>query len=249
MNSNEITVNQEDKKYLENYNVHNYEVPLTSVDIVIFSLIKGQLSVLIVARDESPYKDKWALPGGFIDLQQDKDIEASAYRKLVQKTGVQSPYLEQVESIGNCTRDIRGWSVTVLYYALIGIEKVVMNGSNLSNRQKSRWITVEKAMKAELAFDHALLVKKAWARLCEKTRYTALPIELMPELFTLTELQKTFEIILGSKLPVKSFRKRIVDADIVAATSKSKLSGKRHAQLFKSTGVDRDYYFPRALII
>lgn len=242
-------MNKEDEKYLENYNIHDYDVPLTSVDIVIFSIIEAQLSVLIVERNESPYKNKLALPGGFIDLQRDKDIEASAYRKLQEKTAVQSPYLEQVETIGNRSRDLRGWSVTVLYYALIDIEKAKQNHIQENSLQKTCWMTVEKALRTDLAFDHVLLLKKAQNRLSEKTRYTALPIELMPKYFTLTELQKTFEIILGKKLPVKSFRKRIVDANIVAATNKSKLSGKRHAQLFTSTGVDRDYYFSRALLL
>lgn len=86
-------------------------------------------------------------------------------------------------------------------------------------------------------------------RLQEKCRYTALPVELMPDLFTLTELQTVFESILAKKLPIKSFRRRILAANILKATDKSKLSGKRHAQLFKSTGIDLEYYFPRTLVL
>ncbi len=211
--------------------------------MVIFAIIKGELNVLLVEREEAPQQGSLALPGGFIDLNKDQDIAATAYRKLHEKTGIKSPYLEQVETIGNNTRDIRGWSVTVLYFALINIDKIK------SSKQTILWLNVDKAIKQDLAFDHKVLIKKAQKRLVEKTRYTALPVELMPELFTLTELQTIFETILGKKLPIKSFRRRILNANILAPTSQSKLSGKRHAQLFKSTGIDREYYFPRTLLL
>ncbi|MCF6319060.1 MAG: NUDIX domain-containing protein [Proteobacteria bacterium] len=167
--------------------------------MVIFSIIEGELSVLLLNRDEHPSKGSLALPGGFIDLKQDQNIDGTAYRKLYKKTGVKSPYLEQVETIGNKTRDIRGWSVTVLYYALIDI-----NNIKQKQNDNSQWMPVERALKTPLAFDHKTLIEKAQNRLVEKTRYTALPVELMPELFTLTELQTVFEIILGKKLPTKS---------------------------------------------
>lgn len=234
-----------EKQYLKNYNIHDFDIPLTSVDMVIFAIIEGELSLLLVNRDEHPCKDSLALPGGFIDLKKDQDIDATAYRKLTEKTGIKSPYLEQVATIGNNSRDKRGWSVTVLYYALVDINKIDQQHSKL----ESQWLSVSKALKMNLAFDHQSLISKAYSRLMEKTRYTALPVELLPEYFTLTELQTIFEIILGKKLPIKSFRRRILAADILEATDKSKLSGKRHAQLFKSTGLDRDYYFPRTLLL
>ena len=237
-------MNKKDKKYLENYSIHDFDIPLTSVDIVIFAMINAKLNVLLVERIEAPQQGLLALPGGFIDLQKDEDITATAYRKLYEKTAIKSPYLEQVETIGNKSRDIRGWSVTVLYYALINVDKIKQQKS-----QNSVWMPVEQALKIPLAFDHIELIEKAQNRLREKTLYTALPVELMPELFTLTELQTVFETILAKKLPIKSFRRRILNANILHATDKSKLSGKRHAQLFKSTGIDREYYFPRTLVL
>lgn len=238
-------MNDEEQKYLVEYNIHDFDVPLTSVDTVIFAIIDQQLHVLLVNRAQYPHKGCWALPGGFIDLNKDDTIEASAYRRLKQKTGIQSPYLEQVETIGNANRDKRGWSVTVLYYALIDINKT---DASLLNEQ-AKWVNIDELDRCEMAFDHQLLINKARLRLIEKTKYTAIPVELLPRYFTLTELQNIFEIILGKSLPTKSFRRRIMAADIVEATDKSKLSGKRHAQLFTSTGKDRDYYFPRTLVI
>jgi ADP-ribose pyrophosphatase YjhB (NUDIX family) len=239
------SMNEQDKDYLATYNIHDFDIPLTSVDTVIFAIIKGELNVLVVERNEHPYQSKLALPGGFIDLKKDENIDATAYRKLFEKTGVKSPYLEQVETIGNQKRDIRGFSVTVLYYALIDSKKFKQQAS----AQKSHWLPFALLKAKDLAFDHQLLIEKAYFRLKDKCCYTALPVELMPELFTLTELQTTFETILGKKLPIKSFRRRILAANILQATDKSKLSGKRHAQLFKSTGLDRHYYFPRTLLL
>jgi hypothetical protein len=98
-----------------------------------------------------------------------------------------------------------------------------------------------------LAFDHNRLFEKAVKRLRSKTLYTALPIALLPKKFTLTELQTIYEIILAKKLPAKSFRRRMIDAEAVRITNESKISGKRSAMLYQSTGVDKDFHFPRAL--
>lgn len=231
-----------EKQFLKDYKVNDYDVPLTTVDMAIFSIIDKKLNVLLLSRDAFPEKDKLALPGGFIDLKNDNGLEETALRKLKEKTGVKLPYLEQVESMGNGSRDPRGWSVTILYFALIDITKI--NKKLLKN---SDWYPVEDAETISLAFDHNLLLQKAVKRLRSKTLYTALPIALLPKKFTLTELQTIFEIILDKKLPVKSFRKRVVDAKVVIGTDETKISGKRFAQLYKSTGIDKDFHFPRPL--
>jgi len=233
---------QTEKEFLEAYKISDYDTLLTTVDMAIFSIINQELNVLILSRDSFPEKDKLALPGGFIDLKKDVDLKATALRKLQEKTGVKLPYLEQVESVGNATRDPRGWSVTILYFALIDINTI--NEKLLDN---SNWHPVEKAENIPLAFDHNHLLEKAVKRLRSKTLYTALPIALLPSKFTLTELQTIFEIILGKKLPVKSFRRRLIDAKAVEGTEESKISGKRPAQLYKSTGLDKDFHFPRPL--
>lgn len=232
-----------EQKFLHEYKISDYDVPLTTVDMAIFSIIDKKLNVLLLNRDAFPEKEKLALPGGFIDLQNDSDLEATALRKLKEKTGVKLPYLEQVESIGGAKRDPRGWSVTILYFALIDI-------SNINKRliNNSNWYSLEDAKQLPLAFDHNILLRKAVKRLRSKTQYTALPIALLPKKFTLTELQTIFEIILGKKLPIKSFRRRLIDANVVIGTDESKISGKRPAQLYKAAGVlTKDFHFPRSL--
>lgn len=231
-----------EQAYLNNYNIHQYDVPLLTVDMGIFSIIDNKLNILLVQRKDHPEKNKLALPGGFINLEKDDNLEETTLNRLKKKTGVKLHYLEQVCSVGNATRDPRGWSVTILYFALIDSKKV--NKKMLDN---SSWYPIEEVKTISLAFDHNLLVKKAVKRLRAKTRYTALPMALLPEKFTLFELQKYFEIILSRKLPVKSFRKRVIDAGVVEVTDESKISGKRSAKLYRSTGINKDFTFPRPL--
>lgn len=192
------TIHTSEQEYLAHYQKTDYDTPLFTVDMAIFSVAKGQLQVLMIQRSNFPEKGKWALPGGFIDLKTDPDLMATAHRKLLEKTGIHSPYLEQVETIGNQHRDPRGWSITSLYFALIDFSKFEIQKT--STTEISKWISIEEALQLELAFDHQKLLKLAFDRLCNKTRYTALPASLMPELFTLTELQTIYEIILGQTL-------------------------------------------------
>ena len=132
---------------------------------------------------------------------------------------------------GNQHRDPRGWSITSLYFALIDFSKFEIQKT--STTEMSKWISIEEALQLELAFDHQKLLKLAFDRLCNKTRYTALPASLMPELFTLTELQTIYEIILGQTLEKKSFRRRMQEAGAVEETGQQKIVGKRPAQLFR----------------
>lgn len=233
----------EEKAFLQQYNIHDYDVPLASVDMSIFAIIDNKLNVLLVKRTEHPNKGLQALPGGFVDFKSDTSLEDAAHRKLLEKTGIRSPYLEQVGTVGNPKRDPRGWSITVLYFALIDFQSVKIND------ELSEWVEVEKAYDLKLAFDHVELLRMSVERLQSRTRYTALPIALMPKDFTLTELQKIFEIILGRKLPLKSFRTRILTANVLIPTDRSKIAGKRPAQIYNSKGISRDFSFPRPLEI
>ena len=233
-----------EKSYLATYNIHDYDVPLTTVDMSIFAIINKQLHVLLVNRSDHPSKGSWALPGGFVHLSEDADIDGTAHRKLIEKTGIVSPYLEQVCSVGNNVRDPRGWSVTILYFALIDFSAIrTVN----ENAEEIKWVPLSDAIKIKLAFDHNDLLITAAHRLRSKTRYTALPVSLMPPLFTLTELQSIFEIILDVKLQKKAFRKRLLDSHAVEGTDSNKISGKRPAQLYRAISLPTDFEFPRAL--
>ncbi|AOA59934.1 ADPR responsive transcriptional repressor NtrR [Acinetobacter larvae] len=233
-----------EQEYLSQYQATDYPSPLMTVDMAIFALNAGQLQILLIKRSNYPAKDHWALPGGFVDLKQDQDLMASAKRKLLQKTGVDSPYLEQVVSIGNAQRDPRGWSITVLYFALIDFNTVIQHNDHL---EYSEWVNLTDAQDLDLAFDHAQLLQLAFERLQNKTRYTTLPIRLMPDLFTLTELQRIYEIILGQSLEKKSFRRRMIESGVVEQTAQHKIAGKRPAQLYRFALQQYDFHFPRML--
>jgi 8-oxo-dGTP diphosphatase len=232
-----------EKEFLATYDRREFLAPLTTVDMAIFAIIENQLHVLLVERSNFPAKGQLALPGGFIDERSDPDIAATAHRKLVEKTGVASPYLEQVETIGNATRDPRGWSVTILHFALIDHTLAKPSTGN----EIARWVPVTEAINATLAFDHLLLLNKALDRLRNKTRYTALPLRLMPAEFTLSELQHVFEIVLGTTLEKKSFRRRVLDANIVNEVGEQRTTGARPAALFRVGELPTDFTFPRPL--
>ena len=233
-----------ESEYLKNYDPKDYDSPLCTVDMAIFAVDAGELKVLLIKRDEHPFKGRWALPGGFCDLTHDSTIEITAHRKLLEKTGIKSPYLEQVESVGSATRDPRGWSITLLYFALIDFENLAAGSSG----EEAKWMSITEALGSSLAFDHEVLVRKAINRLRNKTRYTALPISLMPEQFTLTELQNMFELILGCSLQKKSFRRRLDASGLLVETGEMRPTVRRPAALFKRAPTfQEDHIFPGLL--
>ena len=233
-----------EEQFLNAYNPKDYDAPLCTVDMAIFAVEKDELKVLLIQRAEYPHKDRWALPGGFCDLENDADTDATAHRKLFEKTGIKSPYLEQVETIGNAVRDPRGWSITLLYFALIDFETVDVS----LQTDDAQWLALNDTLKLELAFDHKILLQKAINRLRNKTRYTALPISLMPDIFTLTELQSMFELILGSSLQKKSFRRRMEASGLLVETGEMRPTARRPAALFKrSKSFEEAHIFPGLL--
>ena len=215
--------------------VIDFERPLTTVDVVIFTVRDEALQVLLVQRPDEPgepFASRWALPGGFVDRHCDRDLESCARRKLVEKTGVEAPYLEQLGSFGNATRDPRGWSATHVYFALMAsVDVAVRPGANTPD---SRWFTVRgEGVRENLAFDHAELLRAALSRLRSKVEYTSLPAFLMPGEFTLTQLQRIYEVILGRELEKKAFRTRILAADILEAVPRRQSGANRPAQLYR----------------
>ena len=223
----------------------DFERPLTTVDLVIFSVRDGELTVLLVQRPDraaEPFPGMWALPGGFIDTSRDPDLEACARRRLMEKTAVEAPYLEQLGTFGNATRDPRGWSVTHVYFALMASDNVPRQpgGSAI------RWFTVRgDGVGEKLAFDHAEILRAGLARLRSKVEYTSLPAFLLPEEFTLTQLQKTFEVILGRPLEKKAFRTRVLAAEIIEALPRTLSGPNRPARLYRLKKRRQAYIFSR----
>jgi 8-oxo-dGTP diphosphatase len=203
-----------------------YPYPATSVDVVIFTLRADDLQVLLVRRKHAPFEGRWAIPGGFVEA--DESLEAAARRELKEETGVRDVYLEQLYTFGDPKRDPRGRVVTVAYLALVPAPLAVQAGDDASD---ARWWSVYKL--PSLAFDHAKILQYAQQRLRYKLEYTAAGFQLLPPSFTLTEIQKAYEIVLGEPLDKRNFRRRIAEADILEETGASTLSRGRPAKLYR----------------
>ena len=191
--------------------------PYTTVDVVIFTVLDEALQVLLVRRPMDkgePHPGLWALPGGFVDVDRDATLVDCARRKLQEKTSVESPYLEQLGSWGSATRDPRGWSATHAYFALIpGAGVALHKGANAAD---VAWFEVDALLKKpRLAFDHAEILKAAVERLRSKVEYTSLPAFLLAEPFTLPQLQRMYEVVLGRPVDKSGFRTRMMAADFL----------------------------------
>ncbi len=199
------------------------ERPFVTVDVVIFSLVEDDLKLLLVRRDRPPFEGQWGIPGGFVYT--DESLEAAAARKLDEETGVKDVYLEQLYTFGAPQRDPRARVITVAYFALLP----AMTIRELD--EKARWFSMKTL--PELAFDHAEITHYALTRLRYKLEYTTVGFQLLPDVFTLSELQKAYEIILDEKLDKRNFRRKILAAEILQETGKMKRDGEgRPAKLY-----------------
>lgn len=221
--------------------------PFTTVDVVIFTVIDDRLHVLLVKRptgDTEPYPGMWALPGGYVDIERDKDLEACALHKLKEKTGRVSPYLEQLGSWGSATRDPRGWTATHVYFAMLPHETVKLGQG--SHATDIGWFPIEDdGIARKLAFDHETILAAAIARLRSKAEYTSLPAYLLPDTFTLSELQQVFAVVLGRPVDKSGFRTRVLSAGLVEETDGMKTGPSRPAQLYRLKAPKRPTFFPR----
>lgn len=204
--------------------------PLLAVDTAIFSVIGGALKVLLIRIGSGPYEGKWALPGGLVRM--DESLDQAAERVLSEKAGVDDIYLEQLYTFGDTGRDIRGRSVSVAYFALVNSDRCLP--ATIEYYSDIAWY--DAAHLPKTAFDHAKIVSVGIDRLRSKLGYSNIAYGLLPKEFTLTELQTTYEIILGHELDKRNFRKKIQDIGLVRETGKVRKSGQsRPARLYSFT--------------
>jgi len=237
-----MKLSKSEKEFIKNYDIHDYEIPLASVDLCIFSIFEQSLKILLVKRTEYPFKDRWTLPGGFVDIANDQDLESTATRKLEEKTSVKTHFLEQIESVGNRERDPRGWSITVLYFALLSNSE-----AEISLEEDVQWVSVKEVQNYDLAFDHHDLFLKAMRRLQRKVSYTTLPMHILPKKFTLAQLQQAYEIIIDHKVEKKSFRRRIDASNLLVDTGDIQQDGGRPAKLYSMRKGSETHFYNRAI--
>ena len=209
---------------------YSYEYPRAAltVDCVVFGLDDDDLKVLLIQRDLPPFEGRWALPGGFVRL--DESLEDSARRELREETGIANVYLEQLYTIGDIDRDPRERVVTVAYYALVKLTDHQVQAA--TDARNAAWFAVDDV--PALAFDHAKILEMAHERLRGKVRYQPIGFELLPTKFTLRQIQHLYEVVLDRPLDKRNFRKKILSMDILVELDEVETDvAHRAARLYK----------------
>jgi 8-oxo-dGTP diphosphatase len=198
---------------------YRYPHPAVSTDVVVFTIDAGQLKLLLVRRANAPFQDMWALPGGFLDI--DEDLAACALRELEEETGVRGVYLEQLYTFGRPDRDPRERVISVAYFALVPIDRLSPRAA--SDAAEVGWFAFNHL--PALAFDHADIIAMAHRRLVAKLDYSTIAFQFLPATFTLSELQQVYETLRNSPLDKRNFRKRMLALDCLEETGRLRRSG------------------------
>lgn len=180
-----------------------------TVDNVIFGFDEADLKVLLIKRGEEPYSGKWALPGYFV--YPNEDLNTAAIRVLEELTGIRNVYLEQVQTFGKVDRHPFGRVITIAYLSLIKISKYTIQPASIA--LKAKWHSV--ASLNDLAFDHLDILSASYNQLKRSVRSRPIGFELLPSMFTLTQLQHLYEAILETELDKRNFRKKILSMDLL----------------------------------
>jgi len=209
---------------------HVYEYPRAAltVDCVVFGFDDAELKVLLIERGLAPFKGRWALPGGFVRVEE--TLDEAARRELVEETGLEKVFLEQLYTFSRVDRDPRERVISVAYYALTKPTDHITQAD--TDAADAQWFPVSQI--PALAFDHADILATALQRLRGKLRYEPIGFELLPAKFTLSQLQHLYEAVLGSRLDKRNFRKKVLSFDLLIPLNETHREGAhRPAQLFR----------------
>ena len=213
---------------------YKYPRPAVTTDNVIFGFDEGELKVLLIERKGEPFAGCWALPGGFMNM--DEDADTCARRELEEETGLKDIFAEQLYAFTDVDRDPRYRVVSIAYYALVRLTDHALRAGD--DAAKAQWFTVSQL--PPLAFDHCRILQMAWERLKEKIRYQPIGFELLPEKFTISDLQCLYESVLQITLNYRSFRRKILCTGLVIDTSERVGKGAHKGTKYYS--FDREKY-------
>ena len=204
------------------------ETPLVTVDCVIFTVQQSKLKVLLIKRSSEPCIHQWALPGGFIQVGE--TLPEAAARQLHDETGVSDVYLQQIRAFGSPTRDPRARVITIGFFALVSSNRLAPKTTETT--EDVDWFSINEL--PELAFDHLKIIQTAHSQLRDTLEETPIAFQLLPEMFTLTELQKVYELIESKSLDKRNFRKKILLGGLLVETGQYKKEGRhRPASLYR----------------
>ena len=211
--------------------VKNY----VAIDSIIFGFDQGKLKLLLIKRKMPPMEGSWSLMGGFVGEKE--SLDEAAYRILENLTGLKSIYLEQLYAYGEVNRDPEARVISIAYFALINIDDY---DEELGRKYGAEWFAIDEI--PPLVFDHKTMVQKAMRRLKRKTIIQPIGFELLPEKFTLTQMQQLYEAIHQQELDKRNFRKKILAMNVLTKLNeKDKQSSRRGAFLYKFNKEKYDY--------
>ncbi|MCU7904959.1 MAG: NUDIX hydrolase [Candidatus Thiodiazotropha sp. (ex Epidulcina cf. delphinae)] len=196
-----------------------YPHPAVTTDVALFTIRGEALSILLIRRGNPPYRGMWALPGGFLDIGE--DLETCAKRELREETGIEGVYLEQLYTFGKPERDPRERVISIAYFALTRSDRLKLKAA--SDATRAVWFPVGQL--PELAFDHANIIQSARRRLLAKLSYSMIAFQMLPNHFTLSQLQTVHEILLNGHLDKRNFRKAILARGIIKETGEFSQNG------------------------
>lgn len=191
-----------------------------SVDCIIFGMNEGELSLLLLKRNFEPEKGKWSLMGGFV--QSNESVDTAAKRVLKELTGLENVYMEQVGTFGEIDRDPGERVISVAYYALINVDEY---DRELVRKHNAQWINIDQL--PELSFDHPAMIRKARELMRRKASLEPIGLNLLPRLFTLSQMQSLYETIQGEPIDKRNFRKKVAEMDYIEKTDMIDKSGSR----------------------
>ena len=212
---------------MEEFKYHyKYPHPSVTTDCVIFGFDGTRLNVLLIERGIEPFKGRWAVPGGFMKM--DEDAETGAKRELFEETGLKTAYIRQFHAFTAPDRDPRERVITIAYYALVRISDVKAG----DDAAKAQWFPIDKV--PALAFDHDLILRKATNELRRQIHFEPIGFELLPEKFTMTQLQHLYEAILGVKFDRRNFSNKMFKLGILTQLDETlPMPNKKEAFLYK----------------
>jgi 8-oxo-dGTP diphosphatase len=210
------------------HHVYQYPRAALTVDCVVFGFDEAELKVLLIQRALEPFNGRWALPGGFVRVEE--TLDAAARRELAEEAGITNVFLEQLYTFGTTGRDPRERVVSIAYYALVKLSD--HRAKAATDAANAQWFPISKV--PSLAFDHTEILSVALARLKSKVRYQPIGFELLPPKFTLSDLQHLYESVLATDLDKRNFRKKVLGFGLLVRLKETQMAGRhRPAQLFR----------------
>lgn len=196
-----------EKEFLNSYNKNEYEKPSVAVDLLVFTVKDDRLKIVLVRRSEHPFKDMLSLPGVFVGINE--TLDEAAARGAREEAGLADIYFEQLYTWGDIDRDPRMRIISVSYLSLTPAEKLTLSAGSRTSSAELYDVEELLASDEELAFDHRKIIEYGRERIRNKTEYSRIAFEFLPKEFTLPQLQRVYEILLGKPLYKANFRRRV----------------------------------------